>query len=344
MTNEGNGLQAVSIANIGHVAQLFAFAVSVAYIGGFLVVTMYLGNYGIRDYDAFKIQYLVAGVQVFLVGGVFYYFIGRPLSTLDRDAQSYLEIFRSIGGEGAIWLAYSLVFPIVEIGCFVCVSVLITCSFLFYIPKVSTAFMLYMLFFMFGMGLIQFIVLPNIRKNQSKLLFILLGLFYVLALFEFVLLANGFFIKIFYFFLIFSFVGLQYPIIKTSSKKAPLAYLVIFTFFSFTTWYGKNFYAHVKASVGGGESEQVRVVVDDVNTPIYIKKELQVKDGVSTMLNLVAETGSDFFFTYPSKVSMPSSKASKENASQSLVRVERKLIKAVISNDVSEAKVTTIEQ
>src|SRR6267154_1520757 len=101
---------------LGHATAL-AFAALYGY--GFLVVTSYLSTYGLLEYDAFRLQYLVAGMLALGVILLFLYFIS-DLSDLERRIEGGTSRLVELGASqrfasfwaNAVWLGIALNRPL----------------------------------------------------------------------------------------------------------------------------------------------------------------------------------------------------------------------------------------
>ena len=109
----------------------------------------------------------------------------------------------------------------------------------------------------------------------------------------------------------------------------------VFVLVTMSGFFGKYFYGHARSAIGGGEPEFVRVVIDDANTPKILQKELNTSDSLSAFFVLNAQTDSEIYLGYPL--------GNGNEGFKTLIRIDRKLIKAIISKDVAVIKYIKLE-
>jgi hypothetical protein len=169
-------------------------------------------------------------------------------------------------------------------------------------------------------------------KPLEKSFFLLIGLFHLVTFIGFILLAEGLVFQLISFFL---GAALLLAIFKDrvkyfADKKIYLIYMVVFSLVFLSGTFGRYFYGQSRSSIGGGKPEYVRVIIDESNTPKVLQKELHVSDGISEELTLIAQTDSQIYL----------GNTSGENSQnyKMLIEIDRKLVKAVISTNVSVIK------
>lgn len=333
VVTENNTKEKLPFSVISNSGQVIAIAAAIAYICGFIVVTAYLGSFGIKDYEAFRIQYMISGTTLLLISGLFFYFVGRHVLTLNEYTKQIQMLFMEKGASGKLWAFCAWIFPPLEIGFLITVTTIIGSSLLFTIN--STRLIYWISPTVFGYFWIQFVLTSNAKKDVGKLFFLLIEIFYLLVICAFFYLADGIILKFSYFILSGAFMVNQYLAMKSSvsNPKVFVTYLLICSLVLFSGIFGRYFYGHVRSAVGGGEPESVRVIVDDQNTPVSLNKELNISDSVSSKVDLITQTDSELFLGYPMH-----EHGQDDQDYKTLIRIDRKLVKALISNDLRVIK------
>lgn len=274
-------------------AQALAVTVSVAYLCGFIVVTAHLGRFGLRDYEAFRLQYLIAGGMVCVLAGTFTYFVGRHLARLDSDTDEYIKLFESLGGKGRGWNVWAFVFAGIELGYFVVVCTLIAASLLFPPPDKTTIYVAIAI--VFGQYLIDMILTSAASKHLTPWSFVWIGVFLALTVIGFLITIEGPYRDLFFFFCISTTVLLVYQHQKEHAKNPSLvtAYFVVFGLITFAGAFGSSFYARVRPSIGGGAPLNVRLIIAEQEMHTELKRTLGVLGGTSGPVYLLAETGTE---------------------------------------------------
>ncbi|MDZ4202658.1 MAG: hypothetical protein U1C96_11005 [Gallionella sp.] len=327
-----------SYLSISNTSQISAISIVLSYICGFITVTAYLGSFGIKDYETFRTQYIISGATLFLIFGLFYYFIGRHAIALDDDIKKYAELFAEFGARGRRWEVVAAIYCVSELAFFVVIATVIGTSLLFTIP--ATKIMPLLAIMMLGYVLNDMIITSQAAKAIRGLYFLLVSIFYSLSFIAFYYLADGIITS----FLTFLLVGTTLAIIVAGSlnsiktAKARKIYLTFFPIFLLVTSsgaFGRYFYGHVRSSIGGGEPEQVQIVIDESTTPKVLQEKLNVSESMSSKVNLITQTDTEIYLGYP--MSDP------DKGYKTLIRMDKKLVKAVISSDVFVIPHTRIE-
>lgn len=328
-TNEASGNS--SFLSIGNTSQIIAIAIAIAYVCGFIIVTAYLGSLGIKDYEAFHTQYLITGTTLLVILGLLYYFVGRHILTLDEDSANYRKLFLNHGAKGNFWALSAFIFPIAESCFLIVIATIVSTSLLFTVTSTPTIRMFVPL--AIGGFFIQITLTSKAAESVGKLFFLLVEIFYLIAFIAFFYLADGILLQFLYFTLAYAVIFLVFSDTKKSLKKNQnifLTYMIVFLLVSSSGTFGRYFYGHTRSAIGGGEPELVRVVIDESNTPMILQKELNISESLSSKLDLVAQTNSEIFLGYPL--------GNGNQGYKTLIRIDRKLIKAIISKDLSVIK------
>ncbi len=179
LAKESNGGKSLPFPKIADLGQLTAFAIAVAYVCGFIEATAYLGGLGIKDYDAFRIQYLVAGIIFCLTMAIVYYFVGRQVSALDEYATDCRKNLEQIGHSGRFWTFCAGIFPVLRVGNGIVISSFLCASLLFNQIGVQVV----TIFLPAAVGtLFTQPSFTNTAPTASGRLFLLTGIFYVLVI------------------------------------------------------------------------------------------------------------------------------------------------------------------
>jgi hypothetical protein len=306
--------------------QGLATCLPLLYLAGFVVVTAHLGRFGIREYDAFKWQYLVAGCifAVFALG--FAFFCARHLIALDEDAEKMRQVLEEHGARGARWALFAGVFSFIEAIYLSVVGIYLVSLLL--IPGWSSASLMLLVFMAYG----QFLIDSSLQGPKTRLTpraFILLAVFQLLviatALYRLPAQASS--IGVLFFGLAMSvfLFGTHWPRLK----KSPLAigWAVVALTIASAGGFGASAYEQVRQSIGGGAPTPVRLVLAKDSLPANVLTTLAAKDDISNYVDLLAET-SDELVVGISK---------REQRYEHVLRVKRGAITGLIYEDPRKA-------
>jgi hypothetical protein len=319
-----------SFITIGNTSQIIAIALALVYFCGFVVVTAYLGSLGIKDYEAFRTQYIISGATMLLIMGLFYYFVGRHIRTLDDDANEVRKVLLDIGAQGKFWDLYAIFFTMIELAFFIVIATFSSTAILFTVKSTPVYSMIIPM--VFGFFIIDSTLTSKAKESVGKLFYILIGIYYLASCIAFFYLIDGVELQFLYFILGgTTFLMIFHDRNKiVRNKKAYSIYMVVFVLITFSGIFGRYFYGHARAAIGGGEPEYVQVVIDESNVPKTLQKELNISDSLSTKLVLIAQTDTEIYLGFPLN--------DETQGYKTIIRIDRKLIKAIISKDVSVIK------
>lgn len=274
-------------------AQTLAGLLAVAYISGFVVVTAHLGRFGLKDYDAFRVQYLVAGAIVWVTIGLFAYFVGRHVFRIDSDTEEYRKLFESVGGKGAGWAAWAFFYTAGELAYFLVVCTLVTGSLLFSLPNTNTIFVAVAI--VFGQQLVDMVLTSAASRHLTQWSFVWIGVFFVTALAGFLFVVEGPYRELFFSFCLLA-AGLNAYVYQRSHTSRPhlvKAYFLGFGLLVVSGAFGAHFYDRVRPSIGGGAPQVVRLIVDETKMPLELRSSLGVVGNTSKPIDLLAETATE---------------------------------------------------
>ncbi len=315
--SQSSALHDIALKDLG---QTFALSVAVAYICGFIVVTAYLGKFGLREYAAFRMQYLIAGATVFLLAGLFFYFVARNIGPDNTDVEQYTTFFMPVGGDTLKWSFLALLFIFVEIAFNVILCSVLSAAFLFPLPNRATVLLLIAI--VSGGALIHFVMTSDARNHASPRSFVYIGTFMALAVIAFLLLVDGPYVELAYFyFAAFAFLNsYRYQQRSTTEPKALAFYFSIASIVAFSGLFGAFFYGHVRPDIGGGAPVTVRILIDEQRTTPELARVLQLRDGSLASVDLLAETDTELVIGI----------ANSSGRYDELLRVKRDLVKAIL--------------
>jgi hypothetical protein len=337
-TGTDKSLPQMSIANIG---QIIAINVAVAYFCGFIIVTSFLGSFGIKDYDAFHIQYIISGTTLLLIIGFFVYLVGHRVFLLDDNSRSYLKKFQKLEANGKFWSFCAFVYPLIEIGFFIVFTVVSMSFFIFPITSTRT---FWIVAIAISAALFDFIANAGREERLGKYYYLLNEIFYLITFLAFFYEVDGIisefsgYVLDGFMWTIFVAFTDKYVVSRVSNSKYRL---IIYSVLSFTiliglsSKFGEHYYGFIRSSIGGGEPQQVQIVVDESDTPLPIINALKISKSISAKVDLIAQTDADLYIGYPPREN--------EQKYKSVIRVQRKLIRAVIANDLSVIKSAKIQ-
>jgi hypothetical protein len=313
-------LRSVALQDI---AQSLAGLLALAYVSGFIVVTAHLGRFGLKDYDAFRVQYLVAGSIVWVVIGLFAYFVGRHVLRLDDDTNECRKLFESLGCNGAGWTAWAFFYTMVELGYFLAVCTLIIGSLLFSLPNTST--ILVAVAIVSGQQWINLVMTSAASRHLTKWSFVWFGIFFGTSFVGFFIVADGPYRELLISLCFLAFLLNAYQS-QLSHAKNPLlvkAYFVGFSVLFISGAFGTHFYDRVRPSIGGGAPQTVRLIVDETKVPLELRNQLGVVGSTSKSVDLLAETDTEILV----------GQAMDNNRYHEMFRIKRELFIAISFGD-----------
>lgn len=271
-------------------AQIFAGLLALAYISGFIVVTAHLGRFGLKDYDALRVQYLVAGAIVWVTIGLFAFFVGQHAFRIDSNTEEYRKLFESVGGKGSRWAAWAFFFNAGELAYLLVVCTLVTGSLLFSLPNINT--ILVAVAIMFGQQLVDRVLTSAASRHLTQWSFVWIGVFFATALTAFLFVVEGPHRGLFYFFCLLAagLIAYQHQRHITRSQHFIKAYFLGFGLLVVSGAFGAHLYDRVRPSIGGGAPQIVRLIVDETKMPVGLRSSLGVVGNTSKPVNLLAET------------------------------------------------------
>lgn len=328
----------MSIANIG---QIIAIAGAVAYFCGFIIVTSFLGSFGIKDYDAFHIQYIISGTTLLLIIGFFVYLVGRRVFQLDDDSRHYLKKFQKLEATGKFWSFCAFVYPLIEIGFFIVFTVVSISFFIFPITFTPTFWIVAIATSATGF---DFFVNAGREERLGKYYYLLNEIFYLITFLAFFYEVDGImsefsgYVLDGFMWTTFAMFTDKYVVRRVLDNRYKLIIYAVLSFIfliGLSSKFGQHYYGFIRSSIGGGEPQQVQIVVDESDTPLPIVNALKISKSISEKVDLIAQTDADLYIGYPPREN--------EQRYKTVIRVQRKLIMAVIANDLAVIKSAKIQ-
>lgn len=304
-------------------AQVLAGVLALAYLSGFIVVTAHLGRFGLKDYDAFRVQYLVAGAIIWVIIGLFAYLVGRHVFRIDEDTEKYRKLFESFGGNGAGWAIWAFFFTASELAYFIVICTLVAGSLLFSLPSTNTIFLVGAI--AFGQQLVDMALTSPASRHLTQWSFVLIGVFFATALAGFLFAVEGAYLELFIWFCMISAGLYAYHDQRLHSRNPKLirAYFFGFGLLFVSGVFGEHFYDRVRPSIGGGAPQVVRLIVDEAKMPVELKRSLGVVGDTSTSVYLLSETATEILVgEYPN-----------DGRYKKMFRIKRDLVSAMSFDD-----------
>lgn len=155
--------------------------------------------------------------------------------------------------------------------------------------------------------------------------FVYMGTFKALAVIAFLLLVDGPYVELAYFYFVaLAFLNsYRYQQKSTTEPKALASYFSIASIVLFSGLFGAFFYGHVRPDVGGGSPVTVRIAIDEQRIPPELARVLQLRDGSLASVDLLAETDTELLV----------GKANSSGRYDELLRVKRELVTAILMHD-----------
>jgi hypothetical protein len=316
-------LLAVAPKDLG---QAVAVGATVVYLSGFVVVTAYLGEFGMHDYSAFRMQYLVAGGLFSLIAGLFAYFVAYPFYTANEDTKRFTRHLRLVTGQEDRWAGLALVYTLITVLHGILLCTLVSGWILFPIHEQPKEFLYVFFALLFGGLLSAWALTSKLALDARPTAFVLVGIYRVLSIIAYVYVATGPFSQIFwYYYLTFVALSLFEVGRRVVSNATPLTiYFVVVVVMVFSAGsFGSRFYSRIRAGVGGGEPIPVQVLINEKDAPPELAHVLKRPDGSLTPLDLLAETDAELLLGL----------SQKEGRYGKLLRVKRELVQAVYMKD-----------
>jgi|GEM_PF-6886716 hypothetical protein len=189
MTDMPEQSNSKTVLTIGNSGQIIAIAVAIIYFCGFVTVTAYLGSLGIKEYEAFRTQYMISGTTLLILMGLYYYLVGRHVASINEDTNNVRDILVRIGATGGYWELYAQIFPLLELCFFIVVSTFVCSSLLFTMSSRALISMIIPL--AMGLFFIQSTIINKDSKDASKAFLLLIGIYYLAVVLAFWYLADG---------------------------------------------------------------------------------------------------------------------------------------------------------
>lgn len=309
-------------------AQTLAGLLAVAYLCGFVAVTAHLGRFGLRDYDAFRVQYLVAGAIVWVLIGLFAFIVGRHVLTVDKDVEEYEELFTSKGAIGLGWAMWAYLYNGSELIFLLLACTFVAGSLLFALPGMTVVFVGAAI--MSGQYLISKILIGS-KERLTPWSFVYIGAFWLVAVGAFLFVAEGPYRELFFSFCLLA-IGLNAYTEQRSRTKHPrafTAYSIGLGLLVISGVFGAQYYDRVRPSIGGGAPMVVRLIVDESKIPPELKVQLHIENGLSAPVAILAETNGEL---------LVGEKGDRDRY-QYMIRVKRDLVSAMSFADPRPATV-----
>jgi len=304
-----------------NMGQTFAVIVSSIYISGFIVVTAYLGSYGLRDYEAFRIQYLIAGIILWLYFGAFVYFLGKKIHNLGSNEHSFHNLFKQYGYTGASWELWALILSLIELVYYSIMCSIVAISIM--LENIFTVeFRMYLAAFMLGQTILFNIHHSSVRDKISKASFVLLGIYWTVAVVGYFIVSERTSIWIAGIYIILmAIVSLAVLEYKQHKNISIAIYMFIWALVSISGMFGSHCYSNIRPSLGGGASIEVSLVLNGKQTiPQELVKVLGLKNHTSTRVNLLAETNNELLIGVDKMF----------DKYKEIIRIKKEIIQAII--------------
>lgn len=305
-----------------HLGQSISLVLGTVYFSGFLVVTAHLGNIGFRDYDAFRMQYLIAGGIVCLLIGLFTYIVGRHVGKIDDSTNALIKHLGDVGANSINWKLTAFIYVIVELLFFATLASFIASSFLF-LKQDNTNFIITFYLYLWD-TFVQFFI--RSKSDLSRWAVLGIGILRGLVIVGYYLLASSMQIKLSYYFIALSIVILFYNDYKkvVSNAIALCLYFTISGVVAFSVAFGATFYGNVKPSFGGGAPIKASIVFKDMQSlPNDIVTSLKIKNRTTTYVDLLAESNNELLIG----ISKPSGEYNE------FMRVKKELVSILMISD-----------
>jgi hypothetical protein len=308
--------------------QIIALAGVAVYVCGFIVVTAYLGQFGVHDYSAFRLQYLVAGSLYCLIVGIFAFLVGRPFLRSTEWTKKLRTHLRIVTGQSRKWSALAVIYNLVDVYYQLTLCVAVSSLILFQLPNLTIGTTLSAVFFV-GLFIALFLN-SNAALDAGPKAFIVICVLRVVSIVAYLLVSAGPYSEFlaFLWFLLFGLSMYSIGMRGTQDRGAMRIYfIVVVVLVGGAGIFGSQYYSRIRPGIGGGAPIAVQVLVNEDEAPSELKRALRQQDGSLAEVDLLAETDAELLLGL----------SRKDGRYGQLLRVRRDLVKAVYMKDTRAA-------
>lgn len=290
---------------------------------GFIVVTAYLGQFGLGENAAFRMQYIVAGTTFFTLGALFYFIVAGNIELENKDVERYTALLLPVGGDVLKWSFVAIAFVFADVAFAVVMCGVISSGLLFPLPNKATLLLIFAI--SSGAALVFIGMTSDSRKHASRKSFVYFGIFKALAEIAFLLIAEGPYLHLTYFYaaafcVLNAYLSQQR---STARPKALASYFIVLGVVVFSGVFGVFFYGQLRPSIGGGTPVKVRILINAQRTTPELARVLQRSDGSLATVNLIVETETELLV----------GGGSTAGHYDELLRAKKELVEAVLMYD-----------
>ncbi len=320
--------------NITVIVQFITIFITVVYLIGFVVVNTYLSGTGVFRFEIINSQYLSAGVLTLIVFIIFGLLVGRKVYYVSSD---FIELEKLVFDKtkplkSFLWRVFSFLYILIEIYFSIVFGVYLTANIFF--ENFEADFKLDLI--IFGLFVVDYYFLwRNDLYNRNPFIILpLVSAFFIITIYFFLKDINDSRVILLLFiyvsmaiilYFVLDFYEFTYEF--TNGKNyLVLVITIILTFIILAVFFGKTLYGEVKRGLGGGKPMIATLVVND-QVPQVIDNILEVKNNITSEIELYSETTSDLIL-----------KITKNNAPEKhdqFLRLNKSLVMGILPKDKS---------
>lgn len=290
-------------------------------IPGFIIVNIYLANFGIQDISLFKMKYLSAGFLFIGILSIYMFFVWKRIYYAEEDVGN-IHLIISPNKKSVFWGLISMIIVYADNAFGIVFAAAFTSLILFPSNEINALFGFFLIFFIIDYPLVK---LKKYQKSP-KFSFSLSCAFHILSVFLF-----------FYFIkekeprtLFWTFLGITLAINfildqrkKMQSGGTYITRLDVFDLVWITICiivisitFGKTLYGKISPGFGGGKPILVNLIVNQKGTSFFQEISIKVNDNdVSEEVSLLLETNNEIYL---------------KNEDDKVIQISKQLIKGMI--------------
>jgi hypothetical protein len=299
-------------------------------IPGFIIVNVYLADFGIYDYSLFRMKYLSAGFLFIMILAVYFFFVWRKIYYAEEDVGEIARILMtgSISKFGrSFWgfLAMIIVYADNAFGIVVATTLISMLAFPYI--NIGLVFGFLFLFFIIDYPMIKL----NIYQKSPRVMFITSCIFHILSVFLFfAFIKEGEARMLFWTLVAITFI--INSILDLRKKQQPEgSYVTKLSTFDFiwimicviglSVYFGKTLYGKISPELGGGKPKTISLIIEKKDMSFFKKISIEINNNISEDLFLLQQTNNEIYIV---------SKKSIDEKNKNAIQLNKNLIQGII--------------
>ena len=300
-TNKGTFLELLLRLKLSELITILSIFIL---IPGFIIVNIYLGDFGIHDFSLFKMKYLSAGLLFIAILTIYIFFVWRKIYYAEEDVGNIATtlIAGTTSKLGNIfWGILSMMIVMADNAFGIILASSLVSSIFFASKAVRIIFVILMFYFLIDYSLVKL----KIPAKSPRVFFPLNGFIHSFFVFLFFYTVDEKEpIKLFWTFLLVTFfVNLILDMRKKLTQNGSyitklsffdLVWILIFVI-SLAISFGKFFYEKIDPALGGGRPISVSLIVDQKDIPIFQRLQIKVDQNLSEKVSLISQSENELY-------------------------------------------------